>query len=596
MKSLVERKTVGGGGRRFSSAREVNLLRPHYGFGAPLKEVRSGAVVVPEQPNSPASGPFPRKRRNTASSVLGSDWVQPFSSTSAPPADVEAPLAASSDATSSSTRAILVGNPTSTSVGPMKSLAELLERVKSMVYLRHPNITTVMGVVADEGEALMVMEYMQHRSLGELLQNETVPLESETVQGIAKDIACGMLYLHSHKPPVLHMDLKSANVLIDGNFRAKLADFGLSRSRRSFRSDSALRFLAPELLVDNGEPSKATDVYAMGILLFELLTRTAAYTGSGPSEIAKQVSDTAKTPAFRPEIPESVPREAAALLADCWHPRPESRPSFSEIHTRICSWQQWEGSEEHGSGRGRAPRLAAARTTSLKTENDLSREEILHRVFPRHVADALAQGRKVEPEHHEAVTIFFSDIVGFTDISRTLDAVDVMDMLDRLYIKFDGLAEQERVFKVETIGDAYMAVANLAEKQPDHALRIARFAMSAVEAANSVLIKERDPSLGHVNIRVGFHTGPVVASVVGKLSPRYCLFGDTVNTASRMESTSTANMIHCSEKSASLLMKVAGEQLALQCRGAIPIKGKGTQVTYWVLPPVANIDAAPLLF
>jgi hypothetical protein len=144
-------------------------------------------------------------------------------------------------------------------------------------------------------------------------------------------------------------------------------------------------------------------------------------------------------------------------------------------------------------------------------------------VFPPHIAKALQQGRKVDPESHEVVTIFFSDIVGFTDISSTLEPIEVSHMLDRLYSKFDDLSRKYDVFKVETIGDAYMAVTNLVKDQPrDHAERIAKFSIDAIQAANETLVDIDDESKGYVNIRVGFHSGPVVSNVVGSRNPRYC--------------------------------------------------------------------------
>lgn len=208
-------------------------------------------------------------------------------------------------------------------------------------------------------------------------------------------------------------------------------------------------------------------------------------------------------------------------------------------------------------------------------------DNILFSVFPRHIAEALVAGKKVEPENHELVTIFFSDIVGFTDISSTLDPLKISDMLDRLYHSFDALSSYHEVFKVETIGDAYMAVTNLAKKQSDHCKRIAEFSIDAIRVAQKTPIDKDDLSKGYVNIRVGFHSGPVVSNVVGSKNPRYCLFGDTVNTSSRMESNSAKNLIHCSDASAQLLQEQA-PTIRLFPRGTINVKGKGAMNTYWV--------------
>lgn len=113
-----------------------------------------------------------------------------------------------------------------------------------------------------------------------------------------------------------------------------------------------------------------------------------------------------------------------------------------------------------------------------------------------------------------------------------------------------------------------------------HVKRIAEFAVEAVAAASNIMIDEEDPSAGCVHIRVGFHSGQVVSNVIGSLNPRYALFGDTMNTASRMESLSTSDRIQCSEHSARILKEQAPD-FPLKRRGKVAVKGKGQMVTYW---------------
>jgi guanylate cyclase len=223
-------------------------------------------------------------------------------------------------------------------------------------------------------------------------------------------------------------------------------------------------------------------------------------------------------------------------------------------------------------------------------------------------------------ETHNNVTVFFSDIVRFTDISSALSPVKVCNMLDRLYVAFDALANKHEVFKVETIGDAWVGVTNRTCHLPKrdsplsvcihcltitrtfslfsvegnqndtHAKRIAEFAVEAVAAAGNILIDEDDHSAGHLSIRVGFHTGQVVSNVIGSLNPRYGLFGDTMNTASRMEHLSISGKIQCSEVSAKLLKEQA-PKFPLRRRGKVAVKGKGHMTTYWVGNSMLNEDS-----
>jgi hypothetical protein len=123
-----------------------------------------------------------------------------------------------------------------------------------------------------------------------------------------------------------------------------------------------------------------------------------------------------------------------------------------------------------------------------------------------------------------------------------------------------------------------------------HVKRIAEFAVEAVAAAGNILIDEDDPSAGRLHIRVGFHTGQVVSNVIGSLNPRYGLFGDTMNTASRMEHLSISGKIQCSEVSAKLLKEQAHE-FPLSRRGKVAVKGKGHMTTYWVGSSMLNDDS-----
>jgi guanylate cyclase 2F len=183
----------------------------------------------------------------------------------------------------------------------------------------------------------------------------------------------------------------------------------------------------------------------------------------------------------------------------------------------------------------------------------------------------------VEPEEFPEVTIFFSDVEGFTTICSKVSPVEVVRMLNNLYTVMDYCTSLFPLYKVETIGDAYMVVGGLPVKDKNHAQQIADFALLVQTAVQAV----KSPIDGTpIRIRIGLHSGSVMAGVVGNLMPRYCLFGDTVNTASRMESNGIAGKIHCSAATATLLKN--GGKHYLSERGAIEVKGKGTMNTFWL--------------
>lgn len=179
--------------------------------------------------------------------------------------------------------------------------------------------------------------------------------------------------------------------------------------------------------------------------------------------------------------------------------------------------------------------LVDERTDQLMIEKKKT-EALLYEMLPRPVAEQLKRGHKVEAENYDCVTIYFSDIVGFTAMSAESTPLQIVDFLNDLYTCFDSTVENFDVYKVETIGDAYMVVSGLPIRNGDeHAAEIASMSLHLLDSVRKFRIKHRPNE--QLKLRIGIHSGPVCAGVVGLKMPRYCLFGDTVNTASRMEST-----------------------------------------------------------
>jgi class 3 adenylate cyclase len=218
----------------------------------------------------------------------------------------------------------------------------------------------------------------------------------------------------------------------------------------------------------------------------------------------------------------------------------------------------------------------------LEEEREKS-ERLLLNVLPEAIAQRLKQGAGTIADSFESVTVLFADIAGFTKLSATVSPTDLVQWLNEIFSEFDSIAAQADLEKIKTIGDAYMVVGGLPHPRDDHAEAIAEMALKMQEAI-SLFNRKRG---GNFQMRIGINSGPVVAGVIGTKKFIYDLWGDTVNTASRMESHGAIGEIQVTEATYELLK----DKYEFEERGAIAVKGKGEMPVYLLKGKKENLLA-----
>ncbi len=208
---------------------------------------------------------------------------------------------------------------------------------------------------------------------------------------------------------------------------------------------------------------------------------------------------------------------------------------------------------------------------ALEVERERS-ERLLLNVLPEPIADRLKGQEGVIAEQHDEVTVLFADLVGFTEMSADMDPRSLVGLLDEIFTSFDALADAEGLEKIKTIGDAYMVAGGLPSPRADHAGAVARVALAMRDDVARIASKTG----ARLSIRIGIDSGPVVAGVIGRRKFIYDLWGDTVNTASRMESHGVPGEVQLTERAAERLEGA----FELEPRGPIEVKGKGPMQTF----------------
>lgn len=518
---------------------------------------------------------------------------------------------------------------------------ELRWEVKEMRDIKHPNLCLFIGACIDTDHVAILNEVCGKGSLEDILSNDDIDLGWDFRYSMMKDVVRGMIYLQNTDIGS-HGRLKSSNCLVDNRWTVKLSDYGMKSFKmnqegvRVFSPENGigvelpslgemdgtdyynLLWTAPEIVATGvshldhvGYGTIVGDIYSFSIILCEMCTRHHPFheiDHLGPDEIVQiigrlrdpeknlalvECKDHEKIPVkcLRPQVnPDELPEDEnqsrllMELIKLCWNQDPLCRPTFKECMSKLGRISPHRGElmdnlielmEQYTTS---LESIVAERTADVVAEKEKG-DLLLSKMLPPLIAEELKLGKNPQPEYFNSVTIYFSDCVGFGQICANASPYQVVELLNDLYSVMDDIIESFDCYKVETIGDCYVVASGLPTRNGDnHAGEVASMALALMTAISGVSYKNMPGT--QVQLRMGLNTGPIVAGVVGSKMPRYCLFGDTMNTASRMESGGFALKIHMSESTFKVLETLGGYQSI--CRGEREVKGKGKMTTYWL--------------
>ena len=316
-----------------------------------------------------------------------------------------------------------------------------LARIRRRMGMHHGNIMPILGISRGEygQEAIAIMPRMEAGTVADLLASQTYVIDTLATISIASDIANAQHFFHSCEPPIVGKNIKPHHLFLDDSLRTLI---GIS-----FRPPNTQSLWTPPEVLRGETPwTRAADVYAFSMLLYTLLHRHPPFKGRKSVELLSAIADADEDTMIDARPPVQGDSPLHQLMRRCWAQHPLDRPTFADIKADLTQMR--------GTGKGPRPSFSINNSTDLASFIGPQRDPgLLEGMFPPHVLRLLKAGLPVPPEKFSAVTIFFSDVVGFTSLSSILPPEQVQNLLDRLYTPVDLLTDKWRVHKMETIGD-----------------------------------------------------------------------------------------------------------------------------------------------
>ena len=471
---------------------------------------------------------------------------------------------------------------------------KVLIELKTMRELADENVCQFMGICVESPTMCILMAYAERGSLKKIIQERDTYFTWDFKISVITDVAFGMWYLHqSGVGP--HGRLTSSKCVVDSRWTCKVTGHGLRmvRSQGGTCEPTELLWHSPELLNQTTKSmpniTKEGNVFSFAIITQEVLLQDVPYALNVPTLSAEETIMKVKecaTPPYRPHVPD-VSDGWINLLEQCWDSAPNNRPNFEKI---IKILQGINKGKRIRNVVDRMIRLLELHTNQLEEkviqrtqgieEEKKKMERLLNELLPPSVVVQLTLGGTVQPEAFDNASILFSDIVGFTALSTDATPMEVVVLLNTMYTLFDDAAHLYDVYKVATIGDAYMAASGVPIRNGDkHASEICRLAIALLHSVATNM-----SSGHHIQLRIGVHSGPCVGGVCGVKMPRYLLFGDTVEVATKMESSGQAMKVHISETTYNVLQQ-SGDLVGFDVEARVDrveLKGKNIDNTYWL--------------
>ncbi|XP_055332536.1 atrial natriuretic peptide receptor 1-like [Paramacrobiotus metropolitanus] len=441
--------------------------------------------------------------------------------------------------------------------------------------LRHlsiPNINRFFGVCyTNEKEMVFVSAYCSRGSLCDLVQR--LRLDKDFQFSLIQDLLQGLTAVHQ-SPLRAHGSLSSHNCLIDNRFTLNLGSLAYPRLRSALINLDCVLTRSTEMPVGfhQAEPlgDPRSDIHAVGLIMAHIILQKEVTYASLLEVLENPFERVDPVDIMMPIIGECLRTSAA---------EPPDIHAVAKMFRRATGYYGNENLMERIARRlerytTELDALVTVRNLALIEEKKKC-DALLLQMLPKDIVAELRKGSSVNPETFDSVTVMFSDIGRFSEFVLVHSPSDIMTFLNEVYSVFDLVLPRFDAYKVETIKDSYMVVSGLPKRNGSaHAQELGLLAQTLIHSY-SKFTKTSETAL-----RVGLHSGSCVAGIVGNKTPRYCLFGDTVNTASRMLLYSQDDHIHLSCATVDLLTSAA--EFVLVERGFVDVKGKGNVRTFWL--------------